>query len=52
MHDPTQMPSVPALNADDILKAVPPEFANEAYLADLPSSPIPPPPGEDHWSET
>ena len=57
MHDPGQgisLPSVapinfqhvaPAVNEHDVLKAVPPEFANEAYIQDLPSSPIPPPPG-------
>lgn len=51
MHDPSSVPKTidDEADDDDIIKAVPPEFANEANDAcdpdDLPSSPIPPPPG-------
>jgi hypothetical protein len=48
MHDPSHLPSAAPINDDDddIIKAVPPEFANEPCLPDLPASPIPPPPGK------
>ena len=45
MHDPSNLPSVPTVADNDIIKVVPPEFANDACGQDLPSSPIPPPPG-------